>query len=383
VASFSLFEELYLNFKIPYSKPATGRGDIQRKSGEAEFFPNLPQTTPYPQREKAIDAFLGEPILEVKKEHKVFGKVVARTTLKKYHWVGETEVFSIESEKWGPTTLVFSPHFNESETRRYFHWLKDIPLQSGRLILLPEANRTLALQGGDPVPMNRIFNEALAGDRIDYLVVRRTQYLMGLVDGMIGLHTWGKPPGFISDIIMAPAGEDKAPQGSPWVNAKAKKLSAIAREIDPENSQDVSPDEVKTFGVGSPPQVQWRVAEVAARKLKEITERDFIFTTSPLLSQASHRADNSTAYMNLFLGKPAMTFEGGGGRRNGGRLLATAAYSLMVGYGHWIHPSFETALKDSIPEIEPELYEGLPPQPPASKTETETELTEAELFDTP
>jgi hypothetical protein len=366
LASLSLFENLFRQ-NIKLGLRATGK-----KSGEVEFFPNLPQSTPFPQRQKAIDEFLGTPVLVVKKKPAAAGQA-GRTTIKKYLWAGDTEVFSIDSGKPGPTTLVFSPHLHEDNTRRQFHWIKDIPLQTGRLILIPEANRALGLVGGNTVPMNQIFNEALSDERIDYLIVRRTEYLMGLVDGMVGLHEWkGRAPFFISDIIMNVEKQDDPrlhPVASPWVPAQVKKIEGTGREIIPEGSGDVSAEEAKNFGLGSPPQVQWKIAEFAAQKLEKLTGSLFPFQISPLVGESSRRSDNATGYMNLFLKKPAMTFEAAGLPEHG-QLLAMATYALLLGFGHKIHPSFEEKLKNPLPETEPELYVGLPVElAPSAKAE--------------
>jgi hypothetical protein len=209
-------------------------------SGEADFFPNLPQDTPYPQRQKALDSFLGPPVLIRYQGHYRPGKETLQTVLKKYLWIGNTEVFSIESEKPGPTTLVFSPHFHEDNPRKMFHWTKDIPLQSGRLILIPEANRALGLSKGPTDPMNGLFNNSLTGDRIDYTIVRRVEFLMGLVDGMVGLHDSVSGPFYISDLIRkSKKTSDVSPNpvGSPWVPQEVKNLQNITFRLDKPSSR--------------------------------------------------------------------------------------------------------------------------------------------------
>jgi hypothetical protein len=52
-----------------------------------------------------------------------------------------------------------------------------------------------------------------------------------------------------------------------------------------------------------------------------------------------------------------MTFEGNK-KKEHGQLHAMAIYSLLLGFGHKISPLFEKNLKDPLPKVEPELFEG-------------------------
>jgi hypothetical protein len=359
-ASLSLFESVSL---------PTLRSNIETipsKSKESNLFPNLPQDTPFAIRQKAIDVFLGNPVLIMKSKFWDSVKNHARTTIKKYLWVGNTEVFSMESGKPGPTTLIFAPHYNEDNPRKMFHWIKDIPLQSGRVIFIPEANRAMGLAHQDTVPMNRIFNEALSNDRMDYLIVRRVEYLMGLVDGMIGLHDWhDRDPFFISDIIpdtpLSSNGQP-GPVPSPWIPSSVQSIGEVSH---PTFNEDQFADE-KSLTMEKPPQIQWRVAEQAATTLEKLSGKKFSFVFSPITSIRSIRADNATAYMNFFLRKPAMTFEATG-RTEQGQLHAMTVYSLLAAYGHKIDSGFVKLLQNPHPNIDPKLYVGLPisdPQPP-------------------
>lgn len=322
-------------------------------SGESKFYPNLPQDTPFEMRQKAIDAFLGDPVLTMEKK---FGKGqwVVSTTVKKYLWIGDTEVFSIESGKPGPTTFVFAPHFHEPNPRKFFHWTKDIPLQSGRIILMPEANRYLGLNRGPTNPMNGLFNEALLWDRMDFLIIRRVEYLMGLVDGMIGVHDSGGGPFYISDEIHYPHNSaDKnqthpGPTPSPYVSKKVRAVNNICSSASCDSRFDLTP------------QVQWQIANAARKDLKRLTGRDYYFRGEHIQSEKSHSADSATGYMNFHLGKPAMTFEGNKGGKHG-QLHAMSIYTLLLAFGHKIHRGYERQLKNPQPKIEPELFVGLPP----------------------
>ncbi len=258
--------------------------------------------------------------------------------------------------------MVFAPHFHEDNPRKVFHWIKDLPLQSGRLLVIPEANRAMGDLGKDTVRMNRIFNQALNDDAPDYLVVRRTEYLMGLVDGMVGLHDWnGMAPFFISDLTFDPSKggpKDPGPLASPWLPAQALQIQTIAgRDIFTEGPREGQFTRANPSSLGNPPQPQWRIAELSAKRLQAMTGLSFSFRASPLSQADSLRANNSTAYMNFFLRKPAMTFEGRKGVEQG-RLMAQALYALLLAFGHRVDPSFETALQ-SPPKPEPIIYRGL------------------------
>jgi hypothetical protein len=363
-ASLPLFES--------ESMPKLRSSDEKRFANlkESSLFPNLPQDTPFAVRQKAIDDYLGKPVLVVKTKFWDSIKNHARTTIKKYLWVGNTEVFSMESGRPGPTTLVFSPHFHENNPRKMFHWIKDIPLQSGRAIFIPEANRAMGLEHQDTVAMNRIFNRALSDDRMDYLVVRRVEYLMGLVDGMIGLHDWGKiDPGFISDIIPnTPTGNSHqaGPEPSPWIPKTVQEIGDISHPMSEE--EGVLGEESPTME--RPPQIQWRVAEQAANTLEKLSGRRYSFVLSPVTGINSPRANNATGYMNFFLRKPAMTFEASVLAEHG-QLHAMTVYSLLSAYGHKIDPNFVKVLQNPHPSTNPNLYTGLPisdPQAPNPST---------------
>jgi hypothetical protein len=346
--------------------------DTKKTSDESDFFPNLPQDTPFPKRQKAIDNFLGEPILTLKRKYAGDGGTVVRTTIKKYRWVGDTEVFSIESGKPGPTTVVFSPHYYEQNPRKMFHWLKDLPLKTGRVIFIPEANRAMALADGNARPMNNLFNKAFRDDRMDYLVIRRTEYLMGLVDGMIGLHDWtGRKPFYISDVVVDTEGKADPrlnPTGSPWIPKDVKQIAKFSHdatlEADP-YSPGVAPQADPAVLEGTP-QIQWQIADYSATKLEKLTGETFAFTVTPLAKRDSYRMDNSTAYMNYFLKKPAMTFEGTAEAEQG-QLLAKVVYTLLLGYGHSIDQKFEEKLNDPSPAREPDLYQGVPTRDSVAK----------------
>ncbi len=345
-ASLSLFEK----FRFP-----SWEGDPKLTSGESDFFPSLPQNFDYKKRQKAIDAFLGKPSLTLKRKYTGENNKAVHTTLKKYLWVGDTEVFSIESGNPGPTTLVFSPHFDEQNPRKMFHWLKDLPLKTGRVIFLPEANRAIGLADGKTRPMNSLFNKAFTDDRIDYLVVRRTEYLMGLVDGMIGLHDWqGHDPFFISDLILDDQGKSApGPTASPFIPADVQKIAKYSHSASLESKTS------ETKLLEEPLQLQWQIADFAATKLANLTGGSFGFTISPLANRDSQRIDNATAYMNFFLKKPAMTFEGTAEAEQG-QLLARAVYSMLLGFGHSVDSKFEKSLEESSPKQEPDLYVGVP-----------------------
>jgi hypothetical protein len=259
--------------------------------------------------------------------------------------------------------LVFAPHFHEDNPRKIFHWIKEIPLQTGRILLMPEANRYLGMTGGNTRPMNDIFNEALGYDRMDYLLVRKTEYLMGLVDGLIGLHDWQKMgPFFISDVIKDAEGHidpNKNPAPSPWVPEEVKDIQSSGHVILPEGEWERVANEQETQGVGKNPQTQWKIAEYAANRLEQLAGARHRFVVSTISDKNSSRADNATAYMNYFLKKPAMTFEGLLHEEQG-QLLAQATYSLLLGFGHQVHPQFVELLKTPNPIAEPQLYVGLP-----------------------
>jgi len=347
-SSLALFE------KIPLPKLRSPLETPSANSEERQIFPNLPQSTAYADRQKAIDDYLGTPVLTRRTNIWQAASAGASTVLKKYQWVGNTEIFSIESGKPGPTTLVFSPHFHEDNPRKVFHWMKDIPLQSGRILFLPEANRAMGLLKRDTVRMNRIFNRALNDDAPDYLVVRRTEYLMGLVDGMVGLHDWRNVgPFFISDVVPG-----AGPVTSPWVSQDVKNISAVSRDIFVERQIEGLFSQGRSSQLGTPLQSPWQLAEFAAQKLQGLTGNILSFRASPVDDLNTLRLNNSTAYMNYFLKKPAMTFEGKGGAEQG-QLMAQALYTLLLAFGHQVAPSFEQALKNPAPKVEPSLYQGL------------------------
>jgi hypothetical protein len=349
VAALPLFEEISL------PKYFTLRRDEKSWSDEIKIFPNLPQDLAFPERQKVIDEFLGAPQQVWEKKNPLTG---TKTTVKKYHWVGDVEVFSIESGKPGPTTMVFSPHFHEPNPRKYFHWLKDIPLQTGRVIFIPEANRAMSKAGLDTVPMNRIFNQALLSQRIDHVIVRRVEYLMGLVDGVIGDHDAGNGPFYISDLLVDPNGNGTAalsPQGSPWIPKEVKKIEEIAYGSPPrDSSASYRPDPIT---LGKDNQLQWQIADYSRKKLRKLTNRDFSFVPENIKDQTSHSVKTTTGYVQWRLGKPAMTFEGNAHEEHG-QLHAMAIYTLLLGFGHKISPQFEKKLKDPLPPMEPDLYRG-------------------------
>lgn len=327
---------------------------VERKSEEAMFFPNLPQNTPYKDRQKAIDQFLGKPVLTRKTNIWAGAIKGARTTIKKYIWVGQTEVFSIDSGNKGPTTLIFAPHFHEKNPRKMFHWLKDIPLQTGRIIVIPEANRAMGAANKDTNPMNGLFDEALTDDRPDYLVVRRVEYLMGLVDGMIGVHDAYQGPYYISDLVKtAKSGTNMNPDPipSPWVPKAVKGIVDI--------------NETMAGGAKVTPQAQWQIADFARTKLSGLTGNDYKFNWDSITDTASDSADSASGYMNFHLQKPAMTFEGRKGKEHG-QLHAMSIYTLLLGFGHKIDSKFETTLKVTHPVADQTLYIGLPIDPPAA-----------------
>lgn len=345
-ASLELFEKVRL--------PAGG--EMPKVFEESDFFPKLPQDLPYAQRQKAIDDFLPPPEKTLKR---------GAVTLRKYRWVGDTEVFSLESKNPGPTTLVFAPHFHENNPRKAFHWLKDLPLQSGRVLLLPEANAAMARSKQSTHPMNSIFNKAFHSDRVDHLVVRRTEWLMGLCDGMIGLHDWQQhAPFFISDAVVDAQGSadpSLSPVASPWISSEARKIQRLSHAMTLDQVlESVDPDEAVKATFKNGVQVQWQMAEAAALRLEKLSGRNFAFSATPLAQRDSYRIDNATAYMNYFLKKPAMTFEGTAEEEQG-QLAAQAVYSLLLAYGHRVDAAFEKKLKDPNPSVEPDLYVGLPP----------------------
>lgn len=353
MGALALFEK----GEIP--KTGTLRQNKELKSNESEFFPKLPQNTSYKKRQAAIDKFLGKPEHYSHRSHWVINKVVS-PTIKRYRWVGDTKVFVIDSGKPGPTTLIFSPHFHEKNPRKVFHWFKDVPLESGRIIWLPEANVAMRRAGKSTVPMNGLFNESLTSDRIDYVVVRRVAILMGLVDGMVGVHDGGGGLFYISDYILARDKKTKkplAPIASPYVPKnvlKIKKLSSARR--------------VRRFRMNNTkfrekPQLQWKIAEASRRVLEKMTDRSYYFRPEGIRGPNAPSADSATGYMNFHLRKPAMTFEGRKGAEHG-QIHAQAIYSLLLAFGHKINPSFRKTLKNPNPKIEPKLYKGLPIKQP-------------------
>ena len=54
-----------------------------------------------------------------------------------------------------------------------------------------------------------------------------------------------------------------------------------------------------------------------------------------------------------------MTFEGRKGAEHG-QLHAMALYTLLLGFGHQINLSFEDVLRETQPEVDASIYEGLP-----------------------
>lgn len=348
-AAFPLFEELSL------PRYFSLRTDSRRWSDEVKIFPSLPQDHPFPDRQKVIDDFLGAPLQVWEKKYPGTG---TKTTVKKYQWAYETEVFSIESGKPGPTTLVFSPHFHEPNPRKYFHWLKDLPLQTGRVIFLPEANHAMRRAGLDTVPMNRIFNQALLSQRIDHVLVRRVEYLMGLVDGVIGDHDAGNGPFYISDILIDQNGNGSAalsPKGSPWIPKEVTKIEEIDYGPPPKASSESYRPDPTTLGKEN--QLQWQIADYSRKRLRKLAGRDFSFVPENIQDESSHSVMTTTGYVQWRLGKPAMTFEGHV-RKEHGQLHAMAIYTLLLGFGHKISPQFEKKLKDPLPKMEPELYRG-------------------------
>ncbi|MBI4412410.1 MAG: hypothetical protein HY541_08005, partial [Deltaproteobacteria bacterium] len=395
-------------------------GRLKRGIYDPDVFPNLPQDTPYDMRQKAIDDFLGTPVLSLEKIHvNEAGQEVARTTINKYLWLGPTEVFSIDSGKPGPTTLVFSPHFHEDNPRKSFHWTKDIPLQSGRLILLPEAYRSTYILGiKDGGDSNGLHTKAFQEDGLNQYIARRVECLMGLVDGMVGAHDSGGGPFYISDLIVLNAGLPQSrslaaeprrpnvmttstlsieesrglapeffkegPVASPWVPEEVESITEIRRspsyiqksddEIRAEYESDLQQypyvsslyptfEDYKKGNAGPPTMIQnqvpWQIADYSRTKLTELTGRPYRFDTEEIINKHSLSADSATGYMNYHLGKPAMTFEGRKGEEHG-QLHAVALYTLLLAFGHQIDSSYEEALKNESPDVDPELYEGLP-----------------------
>lgn len=350
MAAFALFEGVTLekNFSLTSGYDHT----TVDYSNEVELFPNLPQDTPYEKRQAAIDGFLGDPILVQEKKH-YYGAV--KTTVKKYLWPGDTEVFSIESGKPGPTTLVFSPHYHEPNPRKYFHWLKDLPLKTGRVIFIPEANRAMNKLRSDTNAMNRIFNRSLLSQRIDHVIVRRVEYLMGLVDGIIGDHdAWGGPF-YISDFLEVEDRPDLKTQPSPWLQKEVLKIKEI--KLDEEKPEENPGKEPPTPKLLTENQVQWQIADYSRKKMRKLAGRDFRFTPETVRNEQSRSVKTTTGYAQYRLGKPAMTFEGNK-REEHGQLHAMALYTLLLGFGHNIHRFFEKKLKDPLPPMEPELYRG-------------------------
>jgi len=344
--AMSLFEKKSI---YQPSLPQGKRNWREIKSNESRVFPNLPIDTPYSVRQKLIDQFLGSPILTRQKKFFKYGLFQRKTTLKKYRWVGDTEVFSLNSGRPGPTTLVFSPHFHEKNPRKYLHWLKDLPLTSGRVIFIPEANRAMGRAHQPTNPMNGLFNEALRRDRVDYLIVRRVEYLMGLVDGLIGVHDAFRGPFFISDGIAKPNGIAKSFQGphaSPWIPKAVKKINKLSPK-----------------GSKRPPiQIQWKIAEYARRRLQKLTGQNFRFVHEKIRHEHSGSVDSTTGYMNYILNKPAMTFEGKKGKEHG-QLHAMGITTLLQAFGHKVAPSYLKVLKNPHPKVEPKIFVGLPPVP--------------------
>ena len=202
--------------------------------------------------------------------------------------------------------------------------------------------------------MNGLFNQALSDARIDYLVVRRVEYLMGLVDGLIGVHDSRGGPFYISDLLMTRIDEETTspatgPAPSPWVPGEVLAL------------QDISQWGRRPSDRRLAPQVQWQIAEFSrARLLPMVGLSSLQFQPEALFDAHSPSADSTTGYMNFHLGKPGMTLEGRRGREYG-QYLAQATYTLLLGFGHQIDSSFETTLANPNPTVEPEIYVGLEP----------------------
>lgn len=108
-----------------------------------------------------------------------------------------------------------------------------------------------------------------------------------------------------------------------------------------------------------PGQVQWQIADYSRMQLTKLTGRPYDFRTEKIINGNSPSADSATGYMNYHLGKPAMAFEERKGEEHG-QLHAVALYTLLLAFGHQIDPSYEAALKNESPDVDPELYEGLP-----------------------
>lgn len=172
---------------------------------------------------------------------------------------------------------------------------------------------------------------------MDYLILRRVEYLMGLADGLIGVHDSAKGPFFISD-------RGVTPRPSPRV------------EMAPQPPLPLEG-------------AHWQLAQKARETMKGISGMETYYAPNTRYSGMPLDADPSflffatrpggaTGYMNQRLQKPAMTFEGNKGGDHGS-LHAAAQYALLKAYGHQIDPAFETQiLTDPIPE--PNLYVGLP-----------------------
>lgn len=350
-ASFGLFEAN--PYPFPPVQRDRGSAGVLSTSDSAKYqeyweatqlsahfiFPSLDQNASYETRMQKLQAFLGEPTLTQNKDFTDSQTGAAFSAeLQKFTFVGNTECFVLDSQKPGPVTLVFSPHFHEPNPRRAFHWMKDLPLQSGAIIFMPEANRAMHDLGMDTYAMNSIYDETLKSSRVDYLVLRRIEYMMGLADGLIGLHDSKTGPFFISDTRTQPI-------PSQWT--------------------DLPPDSLfKKQGV------HWQLAQQARETMKKMSGMDAYY--DPQASYPGHTLDKdpsfkliatppsgATAYMNSRLQKPAMTFEGNK-TNDHGPLLAAAQYALLKAYGHQIDPAFETKILEE-PLIEPDIYKGLPP----------------------
>lgn len=348
-ASFALFEQSPYPFsQATFDTGASGilvnhDGKVYERYWQATGqgghfqFPSLSQKAPYAERMRQLYDFLGTLILSLDKAFND-SRSAERfpTQLKKYEWVGGTEVFVLDSQRPGPVTLVFAPHFHEDNPRRAFHWMKDLPLESGAVVFIPEANRAMAQLGQDTRAMNVLFPSSLESSRVDHLVLRRVQRVMGLVDGFIGVHDSKTGPFFVSDAGVTP-------EPSAWVHLLEDgvhgahwQLAAKARE---------TMKAIEGMSAYYAPQ-----ADYDGGRLDEDPSFAF-FATQPA---------GATGYMNVTLNKPAMTFEGKKSADHGA-LHAAAQYALLRAYGHDIDSEFETRVFAVNPTPEPALYEGLAP----------------------
>jgi len=351
-ASFALFEAN--PYPFPPKQIDYGARGMQSFSDSSEYqdyweathlpahfsFPSLNQNVPYEMRMQKLRAFLGEPTLSKNTELTDSQTGTAFSTqLQKFNLVGNTECFLLDSHKPGPVTLVFSPHFHEPNPRRAFHWMKDLPLQSGAVIFMPEANRAMHDMEMDTYAMNAIFDKTLKSSRVDYLVLRRIEYMLGLADGLIGVHDSQTGPFFISDRgpqpipsqwVTLPPDPALQKQGVHWqLTQQAREIMKGMRGLDADHNPKAS--------------------------YRGITPLD----QDPSFQLMATPPFGATAYMNARLKKPAMTFEGNM-TGNHGPLHAAAQYALLKAYGHQIDPAFEAEILEE-PLIERDIYEGLPP----------------------